>query len=159
MPLAVIYFAELAKREPTNVEARKNLARSYDGAGNHEGAIAVFEQLSQMGQLDVKEQACYAHALAANGLYDRSIAIMQRLNDGAPTNMAYRLELTKMLSASGQIDKAIGMCKDSLAMGASSEERKSLNNVYESLVTEKLRSKKGDQGSVRTNVSPVATEG
>jgi tetratricopeptide (TPR) repeat protein len=160
MQLAVIYFAELAKREPANMDARKNLAHSLEAKGDHGDAIAVFEPLSQGGRLEVKDQNCYAHALAAAGLYERSIAIMQRLHNGDPANMTYRLELTKMFSAAGQIDKALGMCRDSLAMHGSIDELKSLNNVYESLVTERLRSKKDNDGSIRaTSATRAETEG
>ena len=156
--LASIYFGELAKREPSNLVARTNLAFSYEGAGMHDEAIATFEQLSLAGQLDVRGQACYAHALASAGLYDRSIAIMQRLNDSEPKNVAFRLDLIRMFSAAGQIDKAIASCRDALAMNGSNAERSSLHNVYESLVTEKSRSKNEAGGSATTAVKPE-TEG
>jgi tetratricopeptide (TPR) repeat protein len=156
--LATIYFGELARREPSNIEARTNLAYCYEGAGMHEEAIAAFAPLSVANQLDVRAQACYAHALAATGLYERSIAIMQRLNDREPTNLTFRLDLIKMFSAAGQIDKAISICHDALAMHGSSAERSSLNNVYESLVTEKSRSKNESTTGTTTAVKPE-TEG
>ncbi|MBU6454576.1 MAG: tetratricopeptide repeat protein [Cyanobacteria bacterium REEB67] len=156
--LATLYFGELARREPSNTEARTNLAYSYEGAGMHEEAIATFAPLSVANQLDVRAQACYAHALAATGLYERSIAIMQRLNDREPANLAFRLDLIKMFSAAGQIDKAISICHDALSLHGSTAERSSLNNVYESLVTEKSRSKNEGTSGNTTAVKPE-TEG
>jgi len=172
MPLAVIYFSELVRRQPTNLGARKNLAHSLEAAGNHCQAVAIFEPLSSADSLEVKDQTCYAHALASAGLYERSIAIVQRLHNSDPSNMTYRLELTKLFSASGQMDKALGLCRDSLALSTSgtagpsgasgpcgtSEELRNLNNVYESLITEQLRSKKDCRAS-RSSSSAAETEG
>ncbi|MBS2006794.1 MAG: tetratricopeptide repeat protein [Cyanobacteria bacterium SZAS TMP-1] len=157
MSVAVIYFSELTRRQPTNLDSRINLAHSLEGAGDHGQAIAVFAPLSVAGRLEVKDETCYAHALAAAGLYDRSISILERLHRASPANVSYRLELTKLYSAAGQLDKAIGICRDSLAMNGSSEEMRNFNNVYESLVTEQLRKK--DCSANRAVSSPAETEG
>jgi lipopolysaccharide biosynthesis regulator YciM len=160
MHMASLYFAELVKRQPANLDGRRLLGHALEGAGDHTQAVAVFEPMSLGGQLAFNDQFCYAHALAASGLYDRSIAIMQRLHEGQPANMTYRLELTKMFSAAGQLDKAIGMCRDSLAMSGTSEDRKNLNNVYESLLTQQLRGKKvGSTAADAASATRADTEG
>lgn len=155
MQMAALYFGEMVRRNPTDLQARRYLAHSLAGAGEHEKAILTFNSLSAVSKLDTVDQLACANALAAIGQYDQAISLMSEAQKGNSSNLGITLALAKILSASGKIDQAITLCKNSAQDNGSSQAGAELNNLYQSLLTQKQRALR----NTREQDNAVSTEG
>lgn len=129
--IAALYFTELARRDPDNLTTRRYLAHSLAGGGSHHEAVVAFHALGSV-KLDSRDKLVYARSLAAIRQYENAIELVASLDKAAANgDTQYRFELAKLLSASGQNDKAIAICGDSLQQ--SSSHSRELANLYQSL--------------------------
>ncbi len=133
---AAYYFTEAVQRKPNDLELRRLLAHSLAASGSHSDAIATFALLAQANALKANDKITYAREMGAVGQYETAIKVVEELNAANPKQYSY--ELAKLLSASGQDEKAMTVCASAMQQ-ASQTERQQLESLYQSLSSEKTK--------------------
>jgi len=139
MVKAAYYFTEGVVRKPNDVELRRLLAHTLAGSGSHSDAIVAFASLAQTNSLKANDKIAYAREMASVGQYDSAIKVVEELRASSTNQSVYAYELAKLLSASGQDEKAMALCASAMTQSPAGD-RQQLENLYQSLSSEKNKS-------------------